>query len=74
MSKMDYPDIGSMAFKPRPPKKQHWAAKISGNGDVSALCFVRPRAINLRLASWTNRKEAVTCSKCLKILKTNPKD
>lgn len=35
---------------------------------VSALCFKRPRAINLRVASWSNRVEAVTCKKCLAIL------
>lgn len=61
-------DIGSMTFKPRPPKKQHWAAKINGNGDVSALCFAKPRPINLRVASWTNRADAVTCPKCQKML------
>jgi hypothetical protein len=65
MSKMDYPDIDSPSWRPRKPKKYHWGAKINANGDVSALCFEKPRAINLSRASWTNRKEAVTCPKCL---------
>lgn len=45
-------------------KIYHKAAKINGNGDVSALCYAKPRAINLSKASWTIRPEAVTCPKC----------
>jgi len=36
---------------------------------VSALCFPKPRAIDLKRAAWTIRASAVTCEKCLKILK-----
>ena len=43
----------------------HMADKINENGDVSALCFKRPRAIDLSKTRWTNRPEAVTCKKCL---------
>ena len=53
-------------------KKYHYANKINENGDVSALCFLKPKAINLKVASWTNRKEAVTCIKCLSLLKEIP--
>lgn len=49
-------------------KTIHKASLISPDGAVSALCFVRPRAIDLKQASWTNRDEAVTCSRCLKIM------
>ena len=44
------------------------ADKISARG-VSALCFPKPRAIDLKRAAWTIRASAVTCEKCLKILK-----
>jgi hypothetical protein len=50
------------------PKIYHFAAKINERGDVSALCFAKPRPINLRVASWTNRRTAVTCPKCRRIL------
>lgn len=49
-------------------KKYHKAALIRADGGVSALCFKRPRAIDLRRALWTLRDEAVTCPKCLKVL------
>ena len=53
-------------------KPYHLAAKFRRSGTralVSALCFTRPRAINLRVATWTIRPEAVTCPKCLKAIK-----
>ena len=37
-------------------------------GAVSALCFKKPRAIDLKIASWTIRDEAVTCKQCLRII------
>ena len=43
----------------------HRASRIRSDGAVSALCFARPRPINLNVASWTNRDEAVTCKKCI---------
>lgn len=48
-------------------KIYHKADKMSELG-VSALCFKRPQAINLKRALWTLRDEAVTCGKCKKIL------
>lgn len=46
-------------------KVYHFAAKFRENGDVSALCYSKPRRINLeRGQSWTNRPEAVTCPRC----------
>ena len=53
------------------PKIYHKAKLIRGDGAVSALCFSRPRAIDLSKASWTNRDEAVTCEKCRKLLTPN---
>ena len=44
----------------------HRADKISAKG-VSALCFKRPRAINMSVSSretWTTDDAAVTCPKC----------
>lgn len=49
------------------PKIYHRAHLVSSKG-VSALCFKRPRSINLRQAMWTNRDEAVTCKKCLAMI------
>lgn len=46
------------------PKIVHRAGKVAMNGGVSARCFAKPRAIDLRRASWTLRDEAVTCPKC----------
>lgn len=46
-------------------KPIHFAAKIRPDGAVSALCSKTPRAINLNVSSWTLRREAVTCRKCV---------
>lgn len=48
---------------------RHFAHLIRPDGGISALCFLRPRAINLKKASWTNRSSAVTCGKCLEVIK-----
>ena len=51
-------------------KVYHFAAAIAENGDVSALCYVKPKRINLeRGQSWTNRPQAVTCPQCRRLLK-----
>jgi len=52
-------------------KIYHKAKKVNAKGQVSALCFTSERAINLTKASWTNRNEAVTCQKCLRVLEQN---
>ncbi len=52
----------------RDDKKYHMAELVRDGGKVSALCFKRPRAIDLDVALWTIRTEAVTCEKCLRIL------
>lgn len=46
-------------------KKVHYADKIRSDGAVKALCYKINVPINLKTASWTNRKEAVTCKKCI---------
>jgi len=46
----------------------HRAKGIREDGAVSALCFSRPRPIDLRRTTWTNRDEAVTCRKCLAVM------
>lgn len=48
-------------------KLYHRGAKIDQKGNVSALCYARPRAINLARESWTITDSAVTCPKCLAI-------
>lgn len=50
----------------------HFAAKVNERGDVSAFCYTRPRPVDLRVANWTNRTEAVTCTKCRKLLRLQP--
>lgn len=50
----------------------HLAGRISPTGDVSPRCAVRPRPIDLRRATWTNRPVAVTCRRCLAVLAQGP--
>ncbi len=50
------------------PKLRHMADKIRADGAVAALCFRRPQPINLKRTTWTNRREAVTCPKCLRLM------
>jgi hypothetical protein len=45
-------------------KVYHRASLVNENGDMSALCFKSPRAIDLSKATWTIRDDAVTCPKC----------
>lgn len=51
-------------------KTYHMAHEIKDGGAVSALCFKKPRPINLKVACWTIRPEAVTCKKCLQLMPT----
>ena len=49
----------------------HHANKINEKGQVSALCFDPPRAINLKVATYVFAPENdvnVTCGKCLKLM------
>jgi hypothetical protein len=57
---------------PPAEKPVHMAAKVAPDGRVSPLCAARPRAIDLRRATWTLRPEAVTCPRCLAALKESP--
>ena len=50
------------------PKIVHMAAKIAPDGRVSPLCAPKPRAINLKRATWTRSAKFVTCPKCLVVL------
>jgi hypothetical protein len=45
----------------------HMAQHFWEGGKVSALCFRRHRAINLKVAYWTVRPAAVTCPRCIKL-------
>lgn len=47
-----------------PEKIVHRAGKTRPDGAVSAQCFAKPRPIDLKRATWTLRREAVTCPKC----------
>ena len=49
-------------------KSLHLAGGVREDGSVSAACFAKPRAIDLKRASWTLRPDAVTCPECRKIL------
>lgn len=51
------------------PKKVHRAGKINPKGEVSALCFPVPKAIDLKSEWWTIVPAMVTCPKCIKIMK-----
>lgn len=64
---MTYRKSETTARSPR-RRTYHRAALIREDGFVSALCFKRPRAIDMRRATWTIRDEAVTCPKCLEAI------
>ena len=53
-------------------KTIHMADKVNERGGVSAKCFERPRAIDLKRSTWTLRLEAITCRKCLRTIGTSP--
>lgn len=58
-----------MRLGPAPRQRTyHKAAGINDNGDVSALCFSTPRAIDMTKASWTTSDNAVTCAKCKRLM------
>ena len=50
------------------PKPVHRGAHWADDGSVSALCFKQPRAINLKVATWTIVDRQVTCKACLKLM------
>lgn len=58
-------------MKPDPHTKRHardvthLATLIRADGDVSALCFKKPQAINLKRSRWTLAEAQVTCRACL---------
>lgn len=43
-------------------RAKHFANDETGR--VSALCFKKPRAIDMKRASWTTSDKAVTCPRC----------
>ncbi len=53
----------------------HFAAAVREDGGVLPMCRVlsllnfSARPINMRVATWTNRREAVSCKACLLKLK-----
>ncbi len=47
-----------------PNRMRHRAALINNRGGVSALCFTKPRAIDMKRATWTTSDEATTCPRC----------
>lgn len=49
-------------------KIYHFPKSINRDGGVYALCAAKSQVINLRKASWTNRREGVTCPRCKKRL------
>lgn len=49
-------------------KVYHMAKLVNPKGGVSPLCARKPRALSLKTSCWTNRPEAVTCLKCLKLI------
>ena len=47
----------------------HMASLVNPKGEISALCYKRPHAIDLSKACWTLCPEDVTCPRCRKILR-----
>ena len=52
-----------------PTRIRHMADKVNARGDVSALCFPTPRAINMKRETWVTDQKAVTCEKCLMLIR-----
>jgi hypothetical protein len=50
------------------PRTYHRGDKVNAKGGVSALCYSKPRSINLKQALWTLSDAHVTCSKCKAII------
>ena len=46
------------------PKVIHRGVLVNPDGGVSPLCAAKPRAIDLKRATWTHRDAAVTCKRC----------
>ncbi len=42
----------------------HLARLINRQGEISPLCAVSPRALNLKKESWTTQVRYVTCLRC----------
>lgn len=45
-------------------KTVHKAGHVRSDGAVSPICAKKPRALDLRRETWTNREAAVTCEAC----------
>lgn len=58
---------------PEPTRVRHRGDKINAKGGVSALCFPKPRAINMNLATWVMSDEATTCPKCRALIEARSK-
>jgi hypothetical protein len=61
--------IGTSPNDPYRDCKIYHKAALFGTAGVSALCFRRPRAIDLTRALWTINDDAVTCPKCLRLMR-----
>ena len=58
-------ELIALECPPLPPTRmRHRAGKIDPKGRVSALCFPKPRAIDMKRATWVMNDDAVTCPKC----------
>lgn len=56
-----------------PTRVRHRGDKIDPKGRVSALCYPKPRAIDMKRATWVMTDEAVTCPKCLALIRGRSK-
>jgi hypothetical protein len=61
--------IRDLECPPLPPTRmRHRGDKIDSKGRVSALCFPKPRAIDMKRATWVMSDGAVTCPKCMAMI------
>jgi hypothetical protein len=59
---------------PLPPTRmRHRGDKINAQGRVSALCFPKPRAIDMKRATWVMSDDATTCPKCRALIEARSK-
>ena len=63
-----------MECPPLPPTRmRHRGDKINANGGVSALCFPKPHAMDMKRATWVMSDDAVTCPKCRALIEARSK-
>lgn len=64
--------MSDLECPPLPPTRmRHRGDKINAKGGVSALCFPKPRSIDMKRSTWVMSDDATTCQKCIALIKAS---